>query len=136
MNWQMASYKIQIKEFHLDTFGHVNNATYLQIMEEARWEMITQRGYGLEVVQSLGQGPVILEIQLKFMKELRLRENVEIRSQVLSYDKKIGRLLQQFFSDGEQELARAEMVFGLFDTKERKLILPTQKWLFAIGASA
>ena len=32
----MHTYKLRIIETHLDMFGHVNNATYLQIFEEAR----------------------------------------------------------------------------------------------------
>ncbi len=30
-------YHLLILEKHLDTFGHVNNASYLEILEEARW---------------------------------------------------------------------------------------------------
>lgn len=30
-------YPVVIREHHLDTFGHVNNAAYLDILEEARW---------------------------------------------------------------------------------------------------
>ena len=34
-------YALVIREQHLDTFGHVNNAKYLEILEEARWDLIT-----------------------------------------------------------------------------------------------
>ena len=44
-------YETLIRESHLDTFGHVNNATYLQLYEEARWELITRNGYGLAKVR-------------------------------------------------------------------------------------
>ena len=33
----MFSYKVKIRESHLDTLGHVNNAVYLVLFEEARW---------------------------------------------------------------------------------------------------
>ena len=34
-------YHTQIKEKDLDTLGHVNNAKYLELFEEARWDFIT-----------------------------------------------------------------------------------------------
>ena len=40
-------YPLTILEKHLDSFGHVNNATYLHLYEEARWDFITKRGFGL-----------------------------------------------------------------------------------------
>ncbi len=58
-------YEVIIKEQHLDTFGHVNNAVYMQLFEEARWEFITENGYGLKEIQLLKKGPVILYLILK-----------------------------------------------------------------------
>ena len=52
-------YEMMIREHHLDSYGHVNNATYVEILEEARWECITQRGYGYKEVQQQKKGPVI-----------------------------------------------------------------------------
>ena len=77
----MKNYELQIKEHHLDTFGHVNNAIYLQLFEEARWQIITERGYGMAEIMKLRQGPVVLEIQIKFIKELKLREVIQINFQ-------------------------------------------------------
>lgn len=125
-------YPLTIKEFHLDTFGHVNNATYLEIYEEARWELISSKGYGLDKIKSTGLGPIILEINLKFLKELRLREHVIIHSKSLGYKGKIGKL-KQWITDSEGNIcSEVEMVIGLFDTKNRKLIEPTEEWLKAV----
>ena len=44
------TYPVTIKEVYLDTFGHMNNAMYLTLFEEARWEFITQRGFGLKTI--------------------------------------------------------------------------------------
>ena len=131
-NAKIFSYPITIKESHLDTFGHVNNAAYLTLLEEARWEFLTQNGYGLDRIHEIKQGPVILEIKLAFLKELCLRAKVIIETKMISYENKIGRVLQRMISNGEVA-AEAEIVIGLFDLSSRKLILPTQEWLHAIG---
>ena len=38
-------YEFTVVETHLDFMGHMNNATYLQVFEEARWEIVVHRGY-------------------------------------------------------------------------------------------
>lgn len=129
----MKSYPLMIRESHIDTFGHVNNASYLQMMEEARWQMITEGGYGLDKVRETQQGPVILEVNLKFLHELQLREKINIQTELIEYRGKIGKLRQTVVKENNQLAADATFVFGLFDLKIRKLIDPTAAWKLAVG---
>jgi len=134
MKAEIFSYSTVIKEHHLDTFGHVNNATYLELLEEARWEFLTISGFGLQVIQDTHIGPVVLECTIKFLKELLLRQTISITSQIVTYDKKIGTMQQKIFVDNVV-CCDAHMTFGLFDLRQRKLILPSAAWLSAIGVS-
>lgn len=129
----IAEYPLLILERHLDTFGHVNNAAYLEIFEEARWHLIEGRGYGLRKVQETQQGPVILEVNVKFTKEMRLREQLTVKTQTISYEGKVGKLRQ--WIEGADGQSRAEAVFTMafFDLKARKIIPPTPEWRKAIG---
>jgi len=124
-----------IREQHLDTFGHVNNARYLEIFEQARWDFITDNGFGLEYVRSSGTGPVILELSLKFVRELKNRQEVIVRSQLDSYEGKIGRMTQLIVDATGQIFCEAKFVIALWDTRVRKLIEPTPEWRRAIGLS-
>jgi len=132
MNNIIHTYQLTIKETYLDTFGHVNNAMYLTLLEEARWDLITKNGFGLKKIQESGLGPTILELKLSFLKEICLRDEVTIETQLISYENKIGKLSQKIIRDSEL-CCIAEFVMGLFDLKQRKLILPTKEWLDAIG---
>ena len=134
----VQGYTTLIRERHLDTFGHVNNAAYLTLLEEARWEWITARGYGLQQITELGIGPVVLECKLSFRKELHLRQKIYITSETESYVGKIMRVKQlirlvedQTGEPGELS-CEAEFVIALFDLKLRKIIEPSQQWLSAI----
>lgn len=125
-------YKTQIKEQHLDTFGHVNNATYLQLFEEARWDYITRRGYGLKEILNVQKGPVVLEAQIRFLKELRLREIIDISFEPESMDGKVGKCRQRILNSAGEVACEALFVVGFFDLKDRKLIPPTAEWLYAV----
>ncbi len=76
----MHSYQVTIHEAHLDTFGHVNNAKYLELYEQARWDLITNNGYGLDEIKKLKIGPVVLEVNLNFKREITNREVITIES--------------------------------------------------------
>jgi thioesterase III len=128
-------FPVLISERHLDVFGHVNNAAYLEIFEEARWDWITSNGFGLREIRDRGLGPVLLEARLRFQREVTNREQVLIRSRTVDYRGKIGRL-EQIMSRADGRVAcSAEFVIGLFDLKARKLIQPTAEWLRAVGLS-
>jgi thioesterase III len=126
-------YPLVIREAHLDTFGHVNNATYLAILEEARWELITCNGYGLDEVIRRRIGPTILEINLKFQRELRNRQPITIRTWMDSYAGKIGKVVQQIVDAEGNLCCEALFTIGLFDLAARKLIPPTPEWIKALG---
>lgn len=126
-------YPVLIREFHLDTFGHVNNAAYLSLFEEARWDLVSKNGYGLKQVHEHRKGPVILEVNLKFQKELRLRETITITTQMESYEGKIFVLLQKMVNKQGETCAEARFTGGLFDLEARKLIAPTPEWKKAVG---
>ena len=133
MSNQVFEQAIVIREEHLDTFGHVNNARYLEIFEQARWDLITDNGFGLDHVKATGTGPVVLELSLRFLREVTNRQHMLIRSSIDSYEGKIGRMTQLLVDDADRVCCEAKFVIAQWDTKTRKLIEPTPDWRRAIG---
>lgn len=131
--WKKNTYKFTVLERDLDSFGHMNNATYLDYFEAARWQFITENGYGFNDIHKHKKGPIILEIKLEFKKELKLRHEVTIESQTQNYQGKIGDIIQEMKSEQGELLCRAYFKFGFFDMNTRKLIEPTPEWIKAIG---
>lgn len=128
-------YEFKVLESHLDTFGHINNATYLQLFEEARWDLITARGWGLKEVQERKIGPVLLELNLKFKREIKNREVITIESQSGDpINKLVMTMHQKMIKSSGEVAAILDINVGLMDLEKRKLIEPTSEWLNAIGA--
>jgi thioesterase III len=128
-------YPVLIDESYLDFLGHMNNIGYLQIFEKARWQMITERGYGLQKMNELKQGPVILRIDIQFKKEVRLRAQMTVESQTLEYSGKYGKIRQRLLSESNEVHCEAELTIGLFDLKERRLAPASEAWLKACGVT-
>lgn len=127
-------YEVLIQEFHLDSFGHVNNAVYVELYEEARWDFITKNGFGLDYIQKHQMGPVILDLQVRFKRELKNRERIKIISRTKEIvSPKIMVLEQTMFKPDGKVASEAIFTVGFFDMKERKLVNSSPEWLKAIG---
>ena len=53
---------ITVRGYHLDLYGHVNNARYLEFLEEARWAMFEER---TDLDRILGSGPSMVMVRLE-----------------------------------------------------------------------
>lgn len=133
-DYEIFSYSVLIMEKHLDSFGHVNNAAYLELYEEARWDFITKHGFGLERIKKEKKGPVVLEANLKFKKELLNREVITILSTSRSIIRdKIMTLEQQMIKADGSIASELLLTVGFFDLSSRQLIPPEEGWLKAVG---
>jgi thioesterase-3 len=136
MSHAIYEYPIKIREGHLDTFGHVNNTVYLQILEEARWDILNQNDYGMDYIRKTGLGPTIVEVNLQFRREIKLHDKIVIRSQLKSYEGKIAIFEQQILNAANEVCCTAIFKFGLFDTNTRRLVTPTPEWAKALGLNS
>lgn len=136
MAYPVTKYEVMIRESHLDSYGHMNNAAYLVLFEEARWDYITKNGYGYKKVQEIQQGPVVLELSMKFRREITLREQITITLQLLEVKGLVSRFRQEMIKEDGTVATELELTFGLFDLKARRLIEPTPEWKKAIGLLA
>jgi acyl-CoA thioester hydrolase len=125
--------RIVVSEAHLDSFGHLNNARYLELFEQARWELITARGFGMDVIRKTQTGPTILAVEMRFLRELVPREAIVIATDLSSYERKVGKLVQRMIKSDGALACEAIFTFGLFDLARRKLIEPTPEWAYAVG---
>ena len=135
MSNPIYEYEVTILEHHLDTFGHVNNANYLNLYEEARWDFITKNNLGLKEIMESKIGPVLLDLHLVFKSELKNREKIKIISQARTEmrNKYVMVLDQKMVKEDGKVASTLTISVGLFDLKERKLLAPTEEWMNALG---
>lgn len=79
---QMES-TFEVRGYELDSFGHLNNAVYLNYLEAARWdfckEYILHNNNGRYEFDN-GLFIVVIETNIKYIRELRLFDRVVIKS--------------------------------------------------------
>lgn len=133
MKFPKFLHEVTIRESHLDSFGHINNAAYLTLFEEARWEFITRNGYGLKKVQELQKGPIILNLSAKFKKEITLREKIKITFELVSAKGLLSHYRQEMVKEDGTVATELNLTFGFFNLRTRRLIPPSPEWKKAIG---
>lgn len=126
---KVYEYKIQILEHHLDTMGHVNNATYLQLFEQARWEMLEVNDYGIAIIKKIRIAPILLDLDCSFKRELVNRESINIVSSFIApKNRLVSRFNQKMYNENHDLCSEINISIGLMHLDSRKLILPTKLW--------
>lgn len=75
-----STYRLTVRGYELDSFGHVNNAVYLQYAEAAKWDFFSKSGT-LSLLQEEKLFPVILENNIRYLNELKLMEEVLVTTE-------------------------------------------------------
>jgi len=60
----MTTTQIKVRGYHEDRFGHVNNARYLEFLEEARWAHLEERGLDIAFFKARGIFPALYGCRL------------------------------------------------------------------------
>ncbi len=72
-------YKSEVRGYELDSFGHVNNAVYLNYMEQARWKIMQELDF-LKYFKQTGSFLIVVETNIRYIRELKLFEQIKIKS--------------------------------------------------------
>ena len=131
--WVTFRYERRIRETDLDFLGHVNHAKYLSMLEEARWEMISDRGYGLSALQEAMISPLSYKSTFNTKERFAIENASSLRHTRKCHLSKVGTLEQIVRKENGQIAARATITYGVMDLKQRMLIHPPSIWLKAIG---
>lgn len=118
----MHETRFKVRSTQVDTFGHLNNAAYLEIYEWARWEWAEDGDTDpVGMTQQRGIGPAILHIDLSFKKEIRLHEEITVRTWFHSMERIRARIAQEMIKADGEVASRVLITFVMFDLNTRKV---------------
>jgi len=116
----MHSIKIKVRGYHLDMYRHVNNARYLEFLEEARWHFIESK-IDLNQWMKKGLGFVVASITINYRKPASLDQVLEIQSKVSHISLRNATIEQKIFLENTDKLvADADVTFVIVDTRTGK----------------
>jgi acyl-CoA thioester hydrolase len=127
--------RITVRGYELDTQGHLNQAVYLQYAEHARWALLRAAGITQDALIASGIGPVALETTIRYLRELRGGDEVDVSCGFAWGAGRTFRLEQDYRLPDGTQVAELVGVAGLLDLRERRLVSAPQDRLRALASA-
>jgi YbgC/YbaW family acyl-CoA thioester hydrolase len=125
------SVRVAVRSDEIDVNGHLNHAIYHRYGEHARIEHLTAAGCSIARIRERGVGIVLLETHVRFLRELRRGDVVDVDSRLTFGAGKtfeVAHTLRRVSADGgaagEPDVVAAEITcrMGLLDSTTRRLL--------------
>jgi len=122
--------RVEVRAYELDTQGHLTTAAYLQYGDHVRWKLLQAAGIDLDELRHARLAPVTLETTVRFLRELRMGDQVDVSCVFRWPGGRTGQVFQQMHRVSDGELAaEISSVGGLLDLDRRRLApVPAGAW--------
>ncbi len=111
---------LQIRGYHCDAYGHVNNARYLELLEEARWKFLEPaiQNSSFDFNKLLF---VVVQIDISFKKPLVPNQWIDIDISHLEFKNSSISMVQEIRDKNTKEICtQATITFVLLDATSHK----------------
>jgi acyl-CoA thioester hydrolase len=102
--------------------GGRDRSGYLHYAEHARWEFLAAAGITQDALLATGFGPVVLDVSVKFRRELRGGDEVDVSCAFVFEGGKTFKIVQDFSRPDGRVAASLSGASGLLDLRERRLV--------------
>ncbi|WP_210081234.1 acyl-CoA thioesterase [Pantoea endophytica] len=113
---------IKVRGYHLDVYQHVNNARYLEFLEEARWQWLEDvDAFHWLMEQQLAF--VVVNININYRRPAVLGDVLNIESEVSQLSGKSGIIAQRvLLASDNSVVADATLTFVCIDLRTQKAV--------------
>lgn len=113
---------IKVRGFHLDMYQHVNNARYLEFLEESRWAYFEHFPL-MEKIHARNCALVLVNIDINYRRPAFNNEMLEVRTKVTRIGNKSCSFEQNIYLEGTDTLiADAIATFCILDQQTHQSV--------------
>lgn len=113
---------IKVRGYHLDVYQHVNNARYLEFLEEARWEWL-EEVEAFHWLQEQKLAFVVVNININYRRPAVLGDVLTVDSEITQLNGKSGIIAQRVLLAGQETVvADAALTFVCIDLRTQKAV--------------
>ncbi len=118
-------YKRRIFGFECDIYGHLNNASYLHIYEEARSVALEEMDFSIKKLVELGIHIYLVNINLQFKKAVEFEDRITIKT-TLGKHSRVKAIWIQKIHNSKNDLCNIAEVEGVFIKMGKPYRLPQE----------
>lgn len=113
---------IKVRGYHLDVYQHVNNARYLEFLEEARWAWL-EEVEAFHWLQEQKLAFVVVNININYRRPAVLGDVLAIDSEITQLNGKSGIIAQRVLLAGQEAVvADAALTFVCIDLRTQRAV--------------
>ena len=110
--------RIPVRGYHEDRFGHVNNARYLEFLEEARWAQFAERGLDASFFKEHSIFPVVVRQTITYRRPASAGDVLVVETHVKSAGRRKVVIAQSARFEGSDDVSvEAEITVVFLDEK-------------------
>ena len=114
----MTTTQIRVRGYHEDRFGHVNNARYLEFLEEARWAQFEACGLDNAFFKAHGIFPIVVRQSISYRRPASTGDVLDVSVNVASAGRrKIVIAHEARFASSDEVCVEAEVTVVFLDEK-------------------
>ncbi len=117
----MADTRIPVRGYHLDVYGHVNNARYLEFLEEARWAYFGER-VDLGWWQARGYAFVIVNINIDYRAPATMGDVLSVSVEVADIGERSSVIKQVVLKQDGTTAAEARVTFVVLNSRSGEVL--------------
>lgn len=120
MSTSLSRIQLRVRGYHLDGYGHVNNARYLEFMEEGRWDFFDQHPEMIKELHQAGRAFVVVNLNIDYLAAARHGDDLEIMTGIIDVGERSGLCHHRIVRKDGTVIARADLTFVMLDMRANK----------------
>ena len=114
---------LTVRAYECDSYGHVNNAVYLNYLEYARHEFLNSVGITLSTFREMGFGLIVARVCIDYKRPAVEGDPLNIITIPIKKNKASG-VFKQTVLNKEEVIAEAEITWVCVDSEMRPARIP------------
>ncbi|MCD1587271.1 acyl-CoA thioesterase [Halomonas sp. IOP_14] len=120
MSTSLSRVHLRVRGYHLDGYGHVNNARYLEFMEEGRWDFFDQHPEMIKELHQARRAFVVVNLNIDYLAAARQGDDLEVMTGIIDVGERSGLCHHRIVRKDGTVIARADLTFVLLDMRANK----------------
>lgn len=115
----------KVRSYECDSYGHVNNATYLNFLEYARMEVLEQKSLTLDKLKKMGFLVLIRRVEIDYRYPAKMGDVLLIKTNVSEHKRTSGTFTQEITRESDKKLIVIAKVTWVFTNLDgRPIMMP------------
>lgn len=123
MDPRLSRTTLRVRGYHLDGYGHVNNARYLEFLEEGRWAYFDERP---RLAAFLGRGDlafVAVNLNIDYRRAAVAGDDLAVVTRLAEIGSRRARIRQEIYRVADDKLvASADITFVLLEVASGRAV--------------